>query len=59
MIENLNIIKKRGLEKFLEQEEDKWRCHDCDGVICCHNGLCLSCNLDTLRQKRTYRWGET
>jgi hypothetical protein len=28
-------------------------------VICCHNGLCLNCNLDKLRQKKTYRWGET
>jgi hypothetical protein len=28
-------------------------------VICCHNGLCLNCNLDKLRQNKKYRWAET
>jgi hypothetical protein len=43
----------------VEQEVSKWRCPDCGEVICCHNGLCLNCNLDKLRQKKTYRWEET
>jgi hypothetical protein len=42
----------------LEKEETKWRCPECDGVICCHNGLCLNCSLDKLRQNKKYRWGE-
>jgi hypothetical protein len=27
-------------------------------VICCHNGLCLNCELDRLVQNKKYRWGE-
>jgi hypothetical protein len=58
MIENLKFIQEHSLERFLEKEVKKWHCPDCDGVICCHSGLCLSCNLDKLRQMKTYRWGE-
>ena len=59
MIENLEYIRDKGIDKFLEKEREKWQCPDCDGVICCHNGLCLKCNLDKLIHKKTYRWGET
>jgi hypothetical protein len=58
MIENLVFIKKYGIDKFLEKETTKWRCPECDGVISCHNGLCLNCSLDRLRQNKKYRWGE-
>lgn len=58
MLENLNYIKVNGVEGFLEQEEVKWKCPVCDGTICCHNGLCLHCNLDTLLQNKKYRWNE-
>ena len=58
MIENLNFIKARGIEPFLVKEEAKWRCPDCGGVICCHNGLCLNCSLDKLRQNKKYCWEE-
>ena len=58
MIENLIFIKDYGIEKFMEKEEAKWRCPECGGVICCHNGLCLNCSLDKLRENKKYRWGE-
>jgi hypothetical protein len=58
MIENLEFIKRYGMDQFLEKEEVKWRCPECGEVICCHNGLCLSCDLDKLRQNKKYRWGE-
>jgi len=58
MIENLKNIKEYGIAKFLEGEETKWRCPDCGSVICCHNGLCLNCSFDKLKQNRKYRWGE-
>ncbi|MEA4890395.1 MAG: DUF3795 domain-containing protein [Clostridiaceae bacterium] len=51
MIENLNNIKDQGIEQFLKKEEEKWRCPKCGGVICCHNGLCLNCDLDRLHTK--------
>ena len=58
MIENLNFIQTRGLGAFLEKEMAEWRCTRCGGVICCHNGLCLNCDIDKLRQNKKYRWNE-
>lgn len=58
MIENLEFIKEQGAESFLQKEEEKWRCPSCGEVICCHNGLCMNCNLDTLRRNKKYHWNE-
>jgi hypothetical protein len=58
MIENLNFIQENGLEMFQEKEAASWRCPTCDNLICCHNGLCLQCDLDVLRNNRKYRWNE-
>jgi len=58
MIENLNFIKENGMEDFLKRESEKWKCAGCGGTICCHNGLCLSCDMDTLIQNKKYRWNE-
>jgi hypothetical protein len=57
MIENLEFIKQNGVAEFLEKESSKWLCPQCGGTISCHNGLCLNCSLEVLRQKPTYRWG--
>ena len=58
MIENLEFIKEKGMDRFLEKEEERWCCPSCGEVICCHNGLCLNCNLDILRWNKKYRWNE-
>lgn len=56
MIDNLNFIKEHGASEFLEKEEEKWHCAGCGGTICCHNGLCLECDLEKMRTNRKYRW---
>lgn len=58
MIENLESIKEHGTQRFLNKEEEEWKCPDCGGVICCHNGLCLNCHFDILLQNKKYRWKE-
>ncbi len=58
MLENLLYIKEHGIEQFLEKEDSKWCCPECGGAICCHNGLCLNCDLEKLRDNKKYRWGE-
>jgi hypothetical protein len=58
MLENLVFIRDHDLARFLLQEETKWRCPHCGEWICCHNGLCLNCEIDTLRRNKKYRWGE-
>ena len=59
MIENLKYIKKNGVSEFLEKEKEKWKCPECGGVICCHNGICFDCGLGKLKnKKKLYRWEE-
>ena len=58
MIENLKNINSIGMENFLEEETKKWKCDKCGETVCCHNGLCLNCELDTLLKNRKYRWNE-
>ena len=57
MIENLKFIQTNGISQFLKQEEERWKCPDCGKVICCHNGICYSCGLEKLKNKKyLYRW---
>jgi len=57
MIENLEYIKEHGMKMFLEKEAEKWKCPECGAVVCCHNGICYSCGLEKLKnKKKRYRW---
>lgn len=56
MIENLCAIKEQGMDAFLNEQEETWRCPDCGGTICCHNGICFKCSLEKLRLKKKYCW---
>lgn len=58
MIENLRFIKDNGMDSFLEKERKKWSCPECGDLICCHNGLCLKCDIETFRTNKRYRWNE-
>lgn len=58
MIENLKFIQNNGLESFLQREDEQWRCPECGGTVCCHNGLCLNCGLEALLHNKKYRWNE-
>jgi hypothetical protein len=57
MVDNLKHIKENGLDSFLEAEREKWKCSHCGAVICCHNGICYSCNLEKMKtKKKRYEW---
>jgi hypothetical protein len=57
MIDNLKCIKEQGMQEFLEKEAEKWKCPECGGVICCHNGFCYTCELEELKlKKKKYQW---
>jgi len=43
MVENLQEIRRRGIEAFLERQQAKYRCARCGGVVCVHNGRCYDC----------------
>ncbi len=44
MIENLEYIRDNGVDEFLMQQEKKYQCPECGGVICVHNKKCYSCD---------------
>ena len=44
MIDNLKVIKKNAMKKFLAKEEKKWRCLKCGDIRCCHNAKCYTCD---------------
>jgi hypothetical protein len=59
-IENLQRIRDEGIASFLKAEEAKWRCPECGGTVCCHNGICYDCGLDKLKvKKKQFRWDDS
>lgn len=43
-IDNLEYIKENGMKKFLQEQEEKYKCPKCGGVTCVHNGKCYCCD---------------
>ncbi len=59
MIANLRFLQERGMDAFLADQRRQWTCPQCgEHLLCCHNGLCLSCDLEVLLRNRRFRWGE-
>jgi|WetSurMetagenome_2_1015567.scaffolds.fasta_scaffold02734_5 hypothetical protein len=43
LIQNLNIIRKNGIEEYLKDENSRWTCRDCGSVLSVHLHNCLKC----------------
>lgn len=43
MLNNLKGIREGGMEMFLRQQEEKYSCPVCGGVLCVHRAECPSC----------------
>lgn len=43
MAENLAAIRDRGMDAFLQQQEERFRCPACGATLCVHRGECPSC----------------
>ena len=43
MTDNLGKIKEIGVEAFVRNELERWRCGKCGGVINVHRGRCSKC----------------
>ena len=48
MIENLKYVQANGIEKFLKNEERRWKCLNCGGTICVHNRTCYDCGKTSI-----------
>ncbi len=42
-IENLAMIKEKGIEKFLVFESKRRTCHNCGSILSVHRDYCFSC----------------
>ncbi len=58
MIDNLELIRRSGIDALLAKEREMWSCK-CGGLISCHNGICFACGLEELKKRKTWnmnRW---
>ena len=46
MLDNLDFIKKNGMEKFLESEQNRWTCKKCNSGLSVHRNFCLNCKTE-------------
>lgn len=45
-IDNLMMIKEKGIESFLDFESKRRTCPDCGSVLCVHRPKCLACGYE-------------
>ena len=43
LMNNLSEMRRLGMDVFLRNENAKWRCSHCGGVLCVHTGKCIDC----------------
>jgi hypothetical protein len=43
MVENLKMLKAKGMDEFLASQTEKHCCPSCGDVVCVHDGKCYSC----------------
>ncbi len=55
LIANLRQIAAEGLHAFLVEQEAKYRCKNCGGPVCIHNGKCYDCEtIESWRKSREH-----
>ena len=42
-IENLKQINAIGLTDWINSQKEKWKCSNCNELLCVHNDVCLNC----------------
>ena len=43
MVENLKMLKNKGVDEFLREQALRFRCPTCGDVVCVHDGKCYGC----------------
>ena len=43
MVENLKLLKAKGMDEFLKNQAEKYTCPSCGDVVCVHDARCYSC----------------
>lgn len=42
-LDNLKKVRELGMERFLQEERERWTCVECGGVIRAQDGICGGC----------------
>jgi len=53
--DNLERIDKIGVEGFVKEQDKKYRCLRCGGLISIHNKKCFTCDIITRLVEKRYR----
>ena len=53
VVENLKMIKAKGMEEFLKSQEEQYRCPSCGDVVCVHDAKCYSCSYKRTKESVT------
>jgi len=51
MVENLRMMREKGIGEFLESQAEKYRCQSCSDVISVHDGKCYACGYKAEKPK--------
>lgn len=43
MLDNLEYIRQSGMNAFLQNEDNRWKCRTCGNIVCVHKHMCLAC----------------
>jgi len=49
-IENLKVIRDLGIDAFIEQQDQAFKCEKCGGIKSVHNGFCYDCEKDQIHE---------
>lgn len=50
LISNLLLIKDKGLEQYLKEEEIRWTCQNCSSSLCVHRSTCTACGQPVMKE---------
>ena len=42
-LQNARLMRAEGEQALIDAHRAEWRCPDCGGVVCIHDGLCTEC----------------
>lgn len=51
MVENIKELKTKGIDAFLKDQQQKYRCPNCGKIICVHDRKCYSCG--SVKEKKS------
>lgn len=46
---NFKRIDEVGMEVFIKEEEENWKCRNCGALLCVHHSECLKCGAENHR----------